>query len=343
MAGQDWTSTPAIALGEALAREPYRFDFFQALRRLDCAHPARPRLGAAARPADEPVRLTEAPSMAFAASTLASFERATAERPARLAVLFFGLFGPNGPLPLHLTEYARDRLRNSGDATFVRFADTFHHRLLAFFYRAWANARPTVHFDRPDADRFAAYVGALFGLALPSLRHRDALPDLAKLYYAGRLGSPARGAEGLKALLQDFFRMPVDVEQFVGHWLELPEESRCRLGESPDTGTLGSTAIAGSRIWSCQDKFRIVMGPLHLDEYRRLLPGGDSLARLVSLVRNYVGDEFCWDMNLVLHRDEVPPLTLGGETRLGFTAWCTSRRPDEHAHDLTLDPLAAAS
>ncbi|MEL6236605.1 MAG: type VI secretion system baseplate subunit TssG, partial [Pseudomonadota bacterium] len=32
--------------------------------------------------------------------------------PARLRNLFFGLFGPMGPLPIHLTEYARDRARN---------------------------------------------------------------------------------------------------------------------------------------------------------------------------------------------------------------------------------------
>ena len=62
----------------------------------------------------------------------------------------FGLLGPNGPLPLHLTEYARERLRHAGDPTLSRFLDIFHHRFLALFYRAWAQAQPHVNRDRPE-------------------------------------------------------------------------------------------------------------------------------------------------------------------------------------------------
>ena len=50
-------------------------------------------------------------------------------------VLSLGLFGPNGPLPLHITEYVRDRIRNQNDPTLVAFADIFHHRILSLFVR----------------------------------------------------------------------------------------------------------------------------------------------------------------------------------------------------------------
>ena len=105
--------------------------------------------------------------MAFAPSTLSAFEEQAGGRPPRLEQRFFGLLGPNGPLPLHLTEYARDRLRHHGDRTLVRFLDLFHHRLALLFYRAWAEARPTVQHDRPDEDRFATYVGSLAGYGSP--------------------------------------------------------------------------------------------------------------------------------------------------------------------------------
>ena len=36
-----------------------------------------------------------------------------------------------------------------------------------FFYRAWAEARPTVQHDRPDDDRFAVYAGSLAGYGSP--------------------------------------------------------------------------------------------------------------------------------------------------------------------------------
>ncbi len=337
MDSENRTPADAVALSRALEREPYQFDFFQALRRLECSYRDRPRLGRSLRAADDPIRLAQQPSMAFAPSTLAAFEPGKEGRPARLEVNCFGLLGPNGPLPLHLTEYARDRLRHAHDPTFVRFLDVFHHRLLSLFYRAWADAQPTVHFDRPDSDRFALYVGSLFGLGMASLRDRDAMPDLAKLHYAGRLACQTRHAEGLEAMLADFFKLPVTIEPFVAHWLELPVDCHCRLGESPETGTLGVTTVIGARVWDCQHKFRIRFGPLSLADYQRLLPGGISLERLAAIVRNYVGDELRWDLHLLLRKAEAPPLTLGAKTaQLGWTTWLLGQPLARDADDLCL-------
>lgn len=181
-----------MSLEQSLREKPWKFDFFQAVRRLECADSRKPRVGKALKATEEPVRLAQEPSLAFAPSTVAAFKSADAQSPARLSVFFLGLFGPHGPLPLHLTEYARDRIRNRGDATFSRFVDIFHHRMLSLFYRAWANAQPAVQFDRPDEDRYATYIGALFGLGMDSFRNRDAFPDLAKLHYAGRFAIPGR-------------------------------------------------------------------------------------------------------------------------------------------------------
>jgi type VI secretion system protein ImpH len=340
MAGEDRTATDALEFLQALEREPYRYQFYEAVRRLECLHRDEPRFGKALRLADDPVRLSQEPSLAFAPASLASFDPGGEDRRSRLAVLLFGLFGPNGPLPLHLTEYARGRMRNASDSTFARFVDLFHHRLLCLFYRAWADGQPTVSFDRPDRDRFAYWVGSLFGLGMPSLRDRDAMPDLARLHYAGLLSSQTRNASGLRAMLEDFFDLPVEVESFVGRWVELPEKFRLRLGDSPETGSLGRTATIGVRIWDRQQKFRLVVGPLRLVDYERLLPGGKSLERLVSVVRSYAGDEWIWDANLVLHREEVPPLKLGGPARLGLTTWLSGEKLDRDVADLFLNPMA---
>jgi type VI secretion system protein ImpH len=343
MASPDRTATHAVEAADdgfaALSRAPYAFHFFQALRRLECHYRDRPRLGKATRLDDDPLRLAQEPSLAFAPATLAAFDPGGDGRPPRLSAYFLGLFGPQGPLPLHLTEYARDRWRNHNDPTFARFADLFHHRMLSLFYRAWADAQPTVSFDRPENDRFNVYVGALCGLGMPALWQRDSVPDLAKFHYAGRLANQTRNAEGLQAILADFFRLPVTIESFVGHWLPLDERSRCRLGETPATGLLGMTAVIGERVWDCQSKFRIVIGPMRLAEFQRFLPGSPSLRRLVDWVRNYIGDELLWDVNLVLRRDEVPPLQLGAGTQLGWTTWLSSGVLPRDADDLKLDAL----
>ena len=71
-------------------------------------------------------------------------------------------------------------------------------------------------------------------------------------------------------------------------------------------------------------------------EYQRLLPDGPSLARLAAVVRNYVGFELRWDARLLLKKNEVPPLQLGRQGRLGWTAWVANRPHERDAGDLVL-------
>ena len=99
----------------------------------------------------------------FAPAAIAVLER-TVAGPPRLGVRFLGLLGPQGPMPLHFTEYVRDRLQHHGDRALAHFLDLFHHRLLSLFYRAWAQAQPVVHRDRPQDNRYAAWLRAAAGL-----------------------------------------------------------------------------------------------------------------------------------------------------------------------------------
>jgi type VI secretion system protein ImpH len=324
-----------------LVESPASFDFFQAVRLLECAFADRPRVGADNRAARDVVRFGQVPSLAFAPATVAGFEPGPDGRPPKLSVNFLGLLGPNGPMPLHFTAYVWERLRSQRDPVLTRFLDLFHHRMIALFYRAWAQHQQTVGHDRPGGDRFSVYVGSLIGIGVESLMRRDAVGDVAKLHFSGRLLCQTKHAEGLRAILSDYFSVPVEIRQFVGQWVELPEDSRCLLGQSPDTGTLGSTAIVGRRMWDVQQKFRIRLGPVGMDDYQKMLPGGESLKRLVAWVRSYVGDEFAWDLQLVLKRDEVPAVKLGQSGGLGWATWLHAAPPKRDADDLVLRPFAA--
>lgn len=353
MAGENRASSPPVeetpastpssdtAAFAALAAEPYAHDFFQALRRIEGIHPEKPRMGESVRAADDPVRLTHNPSLLFPPAAVARFEPAGAKW--RLVQNILGLLGPNGALPLHLTEYAESRRLHHRDNTFVRFLDVFHHRMLALFYRAWAASQPTVSFDRPESDRFAFYLGSLFGIGPEPFRDRDAMPDLAKLFFAGRFVAQARNAEGLEAVLRAFFRVPVRIKEFVGEWMALPAESHFHLGESPDIGVLGQSATIGGRVWGAHQKFRLVLGPMSFDDYQRLLPGGESLQRMIAIVRNYVGDALTWDVNMILSKENVRPCQLGAGTRLGWDSWMIDGAADSDRHDLTLKPMAYAN
>lgn len=326
--------TDAVAFLEALAAAPHAFDFYQTLRRLECVYDDKPRWGEALRPQDEPVRLGQAPDLSFAPASLASLEPAHDGRPARLHVRLFGLLGPNGPLPLHVTEHVRDRSRNAGDPTTSRFLDVLQHRFTALFYRAWAQAQPHVNRDRPESDRFAAYVGAFLGITPALLRRRDSVPDVAKLFHVGALIRHVRNADGLINILQHFFRVPVQIEEFTGHWMALGPRERTYLGR--DGALLGAGAVLGGRVWDRQHKFRIALGPLTLSEYESFLPGGRPLQQLVDWVRFYFGFEHDWDVRLRLKPNQVPSLVLGATGRLGWTSWLGARRASHDAGDLCL-------
>lgn len=328
-------SADHLTFFRALEEKPYQYDFYQALRRIECLFPHMPRIGQALRPIDEAVRLGQEPALTFAPSTVSSFKTSVGATVPRMDVRFFGLLGPNGPLPLHLTEFARSRSIHAGDHTFVRFLDIFHHRFLELFYRSWAQAQPTVSLDRPHDDRFSFYAGSLFGLGDISLRQRDAVEDFSKLFFSGLLARHVRNRDGLVALLTGYFRLPVSVEEYVGHWMKLQEEDRTRLGK--DGATLGNGAVLGSRVWDCQHKFRIRLGPLDLAQYESFLPGGSAFPKLVAWVRQYLCFELEWDVQLVLKREQIPKTQLGTFGRLGWTTWLGNYQRPAEAADLTLD------
>lgn len=328
----------AQALWQRLHDRPYDFDLFQALRRIEGAHPHLPRLGRAVRPQDEPVRFNQEAALSFPPSPIGQVH-APGEGPARLVQRVIGYLGPNGALPIHLTEYVRERAMHHGDPTLQRFMDMLLHRFGLLFYRAWTRAQPAVMLDRPDDASIERWLGALFGLGGPAFRQRDDLPDHAKLFYAGRLARGVRDADGLRAWIQVQFDVTVHIEQFKGHWMPLHADERSRLTRHGQQG-LGLGAVLGSRVWDVQHKFRIVIGPLNLARYREFLPGAKGLAALKSLVRQYVGFEFAWDVQLILRRDDVPAWSLGQPGvagALGRSSWMNQRQRTRDAADLIMN------
>lgn len=327
-------------LENALRDHPERYEFFDAARRLECANPDRPRLGHSTRASEDFVRLCQSPSLVFAPRAIDRYVPGGDGKPAKLHGLFFGLFGPNGPLPTHLTEYAMDRTCNERDTTFTAFADVFHHRMMSLFHRAWADSQPTVQFDRPKDDRFGHYVGALVGMSTGGLEQRGALPDQQLRHFVGRMLSVSRNSEGLTALLGQFFHVPVAIIEFVTEWMRLPSQSHMSLGGSDELSSLGRTTIIGEYVWGGQQRFRIRIGPLSRREFNKFLPGGEALKQLVSAVRSYVGDEKAWDLQLVLKKEYVPAVKLGKSGQLGLSSWMAPAQPAiDDQDDVILKPV----
>ena len=343
MATQSGRADPPLE--HVLFEEGYRFDFFQAVRVLERLYPDRQPVGRDATPSREVVRFRPHLSLSFPPSAIHEVERLQdGSGPAQMTVAFMGLTGLLGVLPRHYTELLLERMRHK-DQTLRDFLDLFNHRLISLFYRAWEKYRLPMAYERAVSkqegyDRFSLHLFDLIGLGTKGLRGRLEVEDEALLFYAGLLAQHPHSASALAGLLQDYFGIPVEVTQFVGQWLSLSEANRSRLGLREGNNVLGVNAVAGSRVWDQQAKFRLRLGPLTYGEFCRFLPSGAAFARLVGLTRFYAGQEWDFDVQLILKAAEVPACRLGetGEQapRLGWSTWLKSKALCRDAEEAVL-------
>ena len=315
-------------LQDRLFAEPYSFEFFQAVRLLRRFYPDRNAVGQNQSPRQEIVRFGVHPTLSFPASEIQALEPRP-NFPPLMRVNFMGVIGPQGLLPIYYTELVIDRLR-AKDPTLRDFLDIFHHRIISLFYRVWQKYRFQVGYEQGEGDQFSQYLFSLIGLGMPALQHRQEIPDQNLLCYAGLLAQHPRTALALELILQDYFDVPVKVEQFLGAWYSLDEASQCNLDDTFfDSQQLGFGAVAGDEIWDPQSRVRIVLGPLPLHQYLDFLPSGSAFSPLRSLVRFYAGDEFDFEVQLILQREQAPPCELGAEgpaaPQLGWLSWSKTK------------------
>ena len=315
-------------LEEALRERPNAFEFFQAVRALERLLANRRPVGAFGEPSEEVVRFAVNPDIAFPASEIHALALPEDGGPARMAVNFIGLTGPEGVLPYAYSQLVAERVR-ARDTGLRDFLDLFHHRIVSLFYRAWEKYRFAVSYERDGRDLLTQHLRDLIGLGGAGLQGRAGVRDEALLFYAGLLAPAQRSAVGLQQLVADYFDVPVQVEQFVGGWYPLTVETQCAVGaEEEASEQLGRGAVVGDEVWDPQARVRLRLGPLTRRQYDRFLPGGNAYEPLRALTRFYSGDQFDFEIQLVLARDEVPACVLGDGapgTPLGWCTWMRSR------------------
>lgn len=331
-------SAPAAAseTEAKLRREPFSFEFFQAVRLLERFLPGRKSVGKFAQPETEVARFAAHPSLAFPASQIQSLDWKD-DGPVQMTVNFMGLQGPEGVLPNPYTSLIIERQRAS-DTSLRDFLDIFNHRIISLFYRAWRKYRFDVACEHGERDLFSRHLLSLIGLGTEGLRDRQSISDDSLIYYSGLLSQRPRSAQALQQILADYFEVPVAIEQFAGGWCRLDSETQCRLSDSRSASDeLGLGAVVGDEVWNQQSSVRVVLGPLSLERYADFLPEGKSYEPLCSWVRFFSNDEWDFEVKLILDRQEVPACTLGSGgiagPQLGWVSWVKSapfqRNPDD--------------
>ena len=137
-----------------------------------------------------------------------------------------------------------------------------------------------------------------------------------------------RSAVALRQVLLDYFRVPVEIEQFVGVWRPVEEESQCSLGEGDRRIPSGSGfgAVVGDEVWDQQSRMRIRLGPMTLDQYEDFLPGGEAFRRIRVHRRFLCRKRVRYGIAVDSEANRRPALRTGLRKgpQLGWTSWVKS-------------------
>ncbi|UHQ21460.1 type VI secretion system baseplate subunit TssG [Lysobacter sp. 5GHs7-4] len=349
---------PGVA--QQLLAAPQRFGFFQALRILESlfAKQGMKRGEVIARK----VRFKNTLALGFPASEIegavafasdgavldheTSIEQAvTAEQldEVHITPAFSGLLGAQGALPLHYTERLAERETLHRDRAARAFLDLFTNRAVALHYDAWKKYRIPLQYELDREERFLPIVLSLVGLGQRALRDRMAdggageVFDQAIAHYAGGVGQHPTSAAALQRILRDYFEVPLRIEQFVGAWYSVPPEQRTRLGAS--NATLGSTALAGERVWQRDLRMRVWIGPLDRDRFDDFLPGGKAAQGLAKWLTLLTGSCFEYEVRLTLKAEHITGVRMSPDAgaRLGWDSYVCSRAAQAPRSDTCYD------
>jgi type VI secretion system protein ImpH len=283
-----------------LLRDPYPFEFFQAVR-LTALAAVEHGVGRddsipSADVRSPHVRFRAHIGLAFPGSSIASYSAApvTPGHPddsllPEMTVTFLALGGTSGVLPWHYTQLLIDRVREK-DFGFRDFLDLFNHRAIEQFYRAWEKCHFYVGYElsarsgAQQPDRFTQALFSVIGMGTAGLRGRQVVPDEGLLFYSGHFSHRPRSA---------------------------------------------------TRVWGIEHKFRVRVEVARHSQFQELMPDGPTYRALEQVVRFFVGPSFDFDLQIVLKRDEVPrcQLTTRGSVRLGWNSWLFSKPPSVDVDD----------
>lgn len=325
---------------ERLFAQPYRFQYFQAVRLLELwlRRNGMAHEGAVANflRFQNSVSLDFAPSqieslqpeprgLATDAGTLGAALRSAQLKYVRITPAFMGFLGVAGALPAHYTERIAGHQFDAKDEGPRAFLDTFSNRALALFYEAWRKYRLELKYQLDGKDQFLPLLLSLAGLGHASLRDRlagDGVLDESVGFFAAAMRHRPPSAVMIGQVLSEYFGQSVAVSQFIGCWYDVPREQQSTLGAN--NAVLGATALVGGRVWQRDLRMRLTIGPLARVHFDAFLPGGPAARALEKMLAMFTSLCLEYEVQLVLRASDVQGVRLDeprGGGRLGWDSF----------------------
>jgi type VI secretion system protein ImpH len=319
-------------------KEPKKFDFVQAMHLLELINATSNRSSAV-----KIVRHPSAPNhkiqARFVSDYRMNFPVAAITRTESLdnntvqfTVSGFGYVGAVGVLP-YSYSYLINLTQSNKNYGLKAFLDILQNRSVELFFQAGSKYRITISYDRGrfgDIDKFKKTLEALIGFSFKNLKNKLSLPDENLLFYSGFFSSTQKTIYALETILSDELGLKVHVIPFSGRWIKLDIDDQTSISNTNDLGrysSLNIDAVLGERVWSAQNCFRILVGPISKERIYPLLPNGSDDIKIRDIVETYCGKEYEYEVQLLIEAKSVPLAQLGSfndeanQCRLGQTSW----------------------
>jgi len=282
-----------VGVIDRLLAAPQRFDFFQAVGLIERSRPGS-------------LRFRNRLSLGFPPNEVENI--AADDNGIRLTPAFLGMLGSQGALPLHYSERIGRHERRNNDGGPRAFFDIFTHRILEMFYQAWSKHRPECL-----GEEFRSMLHALAGDP-----HAEVIDSEALAFYAMHIGSRTASAPLMAGMYAEYFNVAFAVEPLIGEWQELPLADQVQLGATQTE--LGGGVMLGARIYRCDARVRLRIGPLDRGQYEQFLPGRSAAIHLTALLKLHCGVGMTYEVHLIQRPDGVSCSRLDAESRLGVNA-----------------------
>lgn len=347
-----------------LTENPYNFPFQQAIRLLerssvlnqhDSKYTFNKNPVALFSPSStEVVRFRTNHALNFSSSEISNItvhNNSKNHKRWELSVNFIGLTGAQGVLPFHYTEMILQRFKIK-DNTPSDFFDLFNHRTISLFCQASYKYNLPIEYERKklnppkvkSRDDHTQVLMSLIGLGTNNLNNRLYVRDESLFYYSGLLSQRIKTTSGLKQIVQSYFNIPVEINEFVGQWQELIEDVRTRLPgrdiPSGQNNSLGRSVMLGRKGWFAQGKINIILGPLSKEQLNIFSPGTQAIKSLNEIVQLYIGMEYSYDFIIKVKRNDLPDkiqLSSKAQPVMGWNTWLSTQSKQSSHTNRTID------
>ncbi|SQC42347.1 type VI secretion protein [Klebsiella pneumoniae] len=284
---------------------PY-MNFYRFCQLLEKNHPKAPIIGSGWLVGDEPIRFRPHPGMGFPAGEIRGMDDPEPPRPPAVRVTFMGLYGVESPLPTHYSDDIAQR-REGVEAT-EDFLDIFNHRLIAQYYRIWAQIFLPGNLSGGRHGQHLAVSAGPGGAGIPGCAAVAAAPlvaisgaaagDDAAGEIRGRHGG-AGGAPGPGTRATVYHHDPCRIP--LSQPLTMSVRQPVSLQHRPVMGT-HATDVNGQVL--------LQLATEKPDEVRGWLPGGELFSDLMALLHVWLGSHLDVRLQLCVARHLLPDAQL---------------------------------